>query len=301
MLYLFDASIYLFRAWHEIDDSRRNTRGEPFNAVAGFADTLLALLAESDLDELIVAWDDCHRQGLRNRLLASYKSERPPAHPRLVPQFDLCRRLVEALAIPAYGSREVEADDIIGHFAALAKQAGQPVTVVSGDKDLIQYVGPADRYWDYRRHPPASYGLLGKRLRLAPEQVADWLALSGDKSDGIPGVPGIGPGTAARLLRRWQNLDNLFANLESVADMRFRGAPSVARNLFEHKATVALARQLTGPLPDPALPDTLDGIARAMVEPEPLRIALVQLGFDAAEARDLARRRQACNRLQLPA
>lgn len=279
MLFLVDSSIYIFRAWQGLPTSIRNRFDEPDSAVQGLAETLCRIIETHQPSYMACAFDECFRQGIRNQMYAQYKADRPPAPEDLAPQFARCKQLAHTLGIPCFGSDRVEADDIIGQFAQLAADQNTPVTIVSGDKDLAQFVTPVDHYWDLGRRPIATYQEVHKRFKVKPEQMADWLALCGDKSDNIPGVPGVGPSTAARLLNKWQTLDNLLSNLGEVAMMGFRGAPRVSRLLFEHKETIYFARSLTGLIRDDRLPANLDALLLTHPAQPNLRQALYELGF----------------------
>ncbi len=289
-LFLVDSSIYVFRGWQGLPVDTRNRFGEPDNAVQGFTETLCHIIENHKPAMMLCAFDECFRKGIRNQLYPAYKADRPPAPEDLAPQFARCKQVAQAMGIATLGSDRVEADDIIGHFAHLAATRDIPVTIVSGDKDLAQFVGPQDRYWDYGRRPMASYDELHKRFKIKPEQIADWLALSGDKSDNIPGVPGVGPTTAARLLNKWHDLDTLLANLGEVSMMRFRGAPRVSRLLYEHKTAIALARSLTGLIHDERLPDSLDSCVRQTRSEASLVTALADAGLPDELAQRTARR-----------
>ncbi|MFK7859473.1 MAG: 5'-3' exonuclease H3TH domain-containing protein [Granulosicoccus sp.] len=290
MLFLVDSSIYIFRAWQGLPTSIRNRFDEPDNAVQGLAETLCGIIETHQPSHMVCAFDECFRQGIRNKMYAEYKADRPPAPEDLAPQFARCKQLATAMGIPCFGSDQVEADDIIGQFAALASSQNIPVTIVSGDKDLAQFITPADRYWDLGRRPIANYQEVHKRFKVRPEQMADWLALCGDKSDNIPGVPGVGPSTAARLLNKWQTLDNLLSNLGEVAMMGFRGAPRVSRLLFEHKETIRFARTLTGMIRDDRLPSNLDATLLRLPESAKLQNALHDVGLPDSLCESLSRR-----------
>ena len=290
MIFLIDSSIYIFRAWQTLPLSVRNRFNLADNAVQGLAESLCQILEMHKPAYMVCAFDECFRQGLRNQIYPEYKADRPPAPEDLAPQFARCKQLVQIMGIAAFGSDQVEADDIIGHFASIAQAEHMPATIVSGDKDLVQFITPADRFWDLGRRPIASYEDICKRFKIRPDQIPDWLALSGDKSDNIPGVPGVGPTTAARLLVKWNDLDNLFANLGEVANMRFRGAIRVSRLLYEHKDTVRFARTLTGLLKDDRLPKNLSGLKRMVPEQQQLREDLFEFGFNESLSETLARR-----------
>jgi len=290
MLFLIDSSIYIFRAWQSLPVDTVNRFNQTDNAVQGFAETLCHIIENHRPPLMVCAFDECFRQGIRNQIYPQYKADRPPAPVELAPQFARCKQVANALGLATLGSSLVEADDIIGHFAGEAQQQDTLVTIVSGDKDLAQFVSEKDQYWDLGRHPIASYNDLYKRFKVRPEQIADWLALSGDKSDNIPGVPGVGPATAARLLNKWGDLDTLLANLGEVSMMRFRGAPRISRLLYEHKAAIALARSLTGMIADERLPTGLDACQWHPPAKHSIVSALHEIGFETAHAQRIAQR-----------
>ena len=290
MLYLIDSSIYIFRGWQTVPVNVHNRFDQPDNAVQGFAETLCHILENHQPEWMVCAFDECFRQGVRNQLYPAYKANRPSAPADLTPQFARCKELAITLGIPIFGNDRTEADDIIGQFASLAHENQLPVTIVSGDKDLAQFITPTDFYWDIGRNPIANYAAVHRRFKIRPDQIADWLALSGDKSDNIPGVPGVGPATAAKLLNKWEDLPTLLANLGEVSMMKFRGAPRISRLLYEHKESIHLARSLTGLIRDERLPDSLNAFKRRLPEQQELREALYQMGFTETHAKRIAKR-----------
>jgi DNA polymerase-1 len=290
MLYLIDSSIYIFRGWQTVPVDVHNRFDQPDNAVQGFAETLCHILENHQPALMVCAFDECFRQGVRNQLYTAYKADRPPAPADLTPQFARCKELAKTLGIPIFGSDRTEADDIIGQFADIAHENQLPVTIVSGDKDLAQFITPTDFYWDIGRNPIANYAAVHKRFKIRPDQIADWLALSGDKSDNIPGVPGVGPTTAAKLLNKWGDLPTLLANLGEVSMMKFRGAPRISRLLYEHKESIHLARSLTGLIRDERLPNSLDAFKRRLPEQQELSESLYLMGFTEPHATRIAKR-----------
>ena len=289
-MFLIDSSIYVFRAWQGHARGLTDTQQRPFNAVDGFADTLAYLISRHSPSHMVCAFDECLGNGIRHRLYPGYKANRPPAPEELRYQFEACKALVDAAGIRAIGSPDVEADDIIGQLAGLARDTGRPVTIVSGDKDLAQFIRDGDLYWDVGRQGQLDFDAVIRRFSIHPRQIPDWLALCGDKADNIPGIPGVGPATAVRLLRRYADLDTLFAHAADVASMKFRGAPRVSRLLVEHEATVRQARQLTGLIEDPALPVDLEELRRRPPPAADLAERLERIGFTASRARRLAAR-----------
>ncbi len=254
-LYLVDSSIYIFQAWHTYQQVF-DADGQPANAAVGFTDFLFRLLQRRQPAALVCAFDESHGQSIRHRIYPAYKANRPPAPADLKHQFALCKSFVEAAGITALASNNVEADDIIGTLAVHQRLQQGASVIVSADKDLCQFVGPDDAVWDYTRDTWLDARLVEKRFGVRPWQIPDLLALTGDKVDNIPGVPGVGIATAAKLLVKWGNLDALLDNIDKVAGMKFRGAKHIAGVLAEHVSTVRTAKRLTG-LHDFTLPTKL--------------------------------------------
>lgn len=290
MLVLLDSSIYIFRGWQNTPASVTDRFGNPANAVMGFANTLADVTRHTKPSHMVCAFDECFRKGIRNSIYPEYKADRPPAPPELAPQFGICKQVATAMGIVVQGSPRVEADDIIGQFAELAQKVSMPVTIVTGDKDLAQFITPEDTYWNFSKQLRMSFDDLIKRFKIRPDQIPDWLALAGDKSDNIPGVPGVGPTTAARLLIKWDSIETLLDNLGDVAMMGFRGAPRVSRLLYEHKEDIFLARKLTGLIYDEDISLSLDDLQREVVSPELLTERLFALGFSEQNAAAVATR-----------
>ena len=244
-LYLIDASIYVFRAWHTMPDEFTDTDGWPTNAVQGFARFLLDVLERERPRHVVVAFDEALDSCFRNRLYPAYKANREPAPEELKRQFAHCRALCVALGLSVLGHPEYEADDLIGSALLHARAAGHRGIILSADKDLSQLLHIGDEQWDYARNQ--RWGAHGVRARHGVEahQIADYLALSGDAVDNIPGVPGIGAKTAAILLAHFGDLDSLLRRVEEVPYLRFRGAAQAAAKLREHRDNALLFRTLT--------------------------------------------------------
>lgn len=246
VLYLVDASVFIFRAWFSVPVDLVDPDGNPVNAVHGFGRFLADLLERETPQHVAVAFDESLEQSYRNEIYPAYKANREPAPAELKRQFALCREFCRALGIADYASSRYEADDIIGTLAARARAAGMPVTIVSRDKDLTQLVGAHDTYWDAVADVRYRYDDIEERFGVIPERMADFLALMGDAVDNIPGVPGVGRKTAARLLKHFDTLPGVFDNLEAVPKLKFRGAAFVAEMLREHREAAFLSRRLTG-------------------------------------------------------
>ncbi len=290
MLYLIDSSIYIFRAWQTLPDSIENTLGEPANAVIGFADTLARIISDEQPSHMVCAFDQNLGKGARKRIYPQYKANRPPAPPDLAVQFDRCFELAQLFGIPSFGSKEVEADDIIGSFATLAHKQKKPVTIVSADKDLAQFIRDGDTYWNFARKTRQDIKAVSKQFNAQPQQIADMLAICGDKVDNIPGVPGVGMATAARLLKKWGNIDNMLEQPEKIADMKFRGAPRISSLIAEHASSIRLARKLTGLIHDETLPHTMTALRLKRPDKTSLTESLIKVGFSEQRSKSLAAR-----------
>lgn len=252
-LYLVDSSIYVFRGWHTLPGSIKDADGNPANAVFGFTEFLYQVISRRRPVLMACAFDESLNSSGRNSVYPQYKANRPPAPAELKNQFAHCKAFVRAIGIAAFASHEVEADDIIGTLAARARDQNLSSVIVSADKDLCQFVGEKDAVWDFAKDNWLDARLIEKKFGVRPDQIADLLAICGDKVDNIPGVPGVGVATAARLLVKWGNIDSLIANIDKVSDMKFRGSMRVAELLANHTKTISMSRQLTGLWPDQAL------------------------------------------------
>jgi 5'-3' exonuclease len=245
VVYLIDASVYVFRAWYSLPPELRDADGNPTHALYGFARFLADLIEKRRPRYLGVAFDESLGGGYRERLYPAYKANREPAPEELKRQFGLCREFCRHLGVAEFAHGEFEADDLIGTLAARARAAGLRVTVVSRDKDLSQLVGPGDVYWDYSEGAEYRYEQIAERFGVAPERMADYLALTGDSVDNIPGVPGVGPKTAAALMGAFASLEEIYANLPATALLPVRGAARLPEKLAQHRQAAFLAQSLT--------------------------------------------------------
>ena len=244
-VYLVDASMYVFRAWHSMPDEFHDAEGWPTNAVHGFVRFLLELLERERPRHIAIAFDEALDSCFRNALYPAYKANREPAPEELKRQFAHCKALCEGLGLATLAHPEFEADDLIGSALRHARALGHPGVIVSADKDLSQLHGELDEQWDFARG--VRWGASGVKARqgVHAHQVADFLALCGDAVDNIPGVPGIGAKTAAVLLAHFETLDALLERIEEIPFLRFRGAASAAAKLREHREQALLCRRLT--------------------------------------------------------
>ena len=245
--YLVDASVYIFRARFSMPEGFENPQGQPTNAVYGFARFICELIEQTQTRHLAIAFDESLTSSFRNDLYPDYKANRDPAPDDLKRQFAWCRDLVRSLGIPAYWSDRYEADDLLASLAHHCQNQDQTICVVTGDKDLAQLVlKPKDTWWDFARNRRLDAQGVLTHFGVHPHQIADFLALTGDAVDNIPGVPGIGPKTAQALLAHFGDLDAVLNRIDEIEWLSLRGAKRVATSLREHSERAKLARQLTG-------------------------------------------------------
>ncbi|TCZ83407.1 5'-3' exonuclease H3TH domain-containing protein [Lysobacter sp. N42] len=244
-LHLVDASVYVFRAWHSMPNEFVDADGWPTNAVHGFARFLLELLERTRPDHVVVAFDEALDTCFRNRLYPAYKANREPAPEELKRQFAHCRALCEAMGLTTLAHTDFEADDLIGSALHMARAHGFRGVIVSADKDLSQLLGEHDEQWDFARGQRWSAAGVPARHGVRADQIADYLALTGDAIDNIPGVPGIGAKTAAALLAHFGSLDALLARIDEVPYLSsIRGAARCAQQLRTHREQARLCREL---------------------------------------------------------
>ena len=226
-LYLVDTSSFIFRAYHALPPFTSPT-GVPTGAVYGFCSMMYRLLDDHQPDYLAAVFDT-GKPTFRNEMYSEYKANRPPTPEDLIPQFPLIERLVDSMNIPRVSQPGYEADDVIATLARLGQEQGMSVTIVSSDKDLMQLAGDRIRLLDTMKNKVFDPQEVEQKFGVPPALLGDWLALCGDSSDNVPGVPKIGPKTATKLLTRFHDLETLLAstgelkgkmkeNLETFAD-----------------------------------------------------------------------------------
>ena len=245
MIFLVDASVYVFRAYHSMLPDMRDRDGNSMHAVFGFARFLGDLIERVRPKYMAVAFDQRRSNSYRNRIYPAYKANRERAPADLVLQFERCRELCRRLGIAAFVDPEYEADDIIGTLATHMREEGVRSAFITRDKDLAQLMRSGDLFWDFGARDQFGYHDIERHFGVQPECFADYLALTGDEVDNIPGVPGVGHRTAASLMKAFGSLDELYAHLERVAGLKLRGAGTLGARLSAHRESVYLARRLT--------------------------------------------------------
>jgi DNA polymerase-1 len=235
-IYVIDISSYVFRAYHALPPLS-NSKGEPTHAVAGVSSMLFKLLREHEPQRLIVAMDSKERS-FRKDLYEDYKANRPPAPPDLKQQMLRVREVVEAWGMSPIEAPGFEADDIIATLVARARDEGLRVVIVSADKDLLQLVGPDVVMYDTMRDKVFGAEETREKLGVDPGQVRDLLALMGDSSDNVPGVPSVGQKTAAKLLEEYGSFDGIYENLDSITRKALKA------KLADHREEALASREL---------------------------------------------------------
>ncbi|MDE1468514.1 DNA polymerase I [Aurantiacibacter sp. D1-12] len=279
-LYLVDGSAYIFRAYHRLPPLT-NPEGTPVGAVYGYT-TMLWKLAD-DLDKadgpthLAVVLDKSSKS-FRNEIYSEYKANRPPPPEDLVPQFPLIRDATRAFSLPMIEEPDVEADDMIASYARAAQAEGWDVTIVSSDKDLMQLVGERNGgkidMLDTMKDARIYIDEVKEKFGVEPELVGDVLALMGDSVDNVPGIYGVGPKTASKLIA--EN-GNLTAALDAAPDMK---KSKLKERLLEGREDAELSRVLVELKSDCPLPIAIEDMAIQTIPPEPLAEFLTFHGFN---------------------
>jgi 5'-3' exonuclease len=261
-VHLVDGSLYVCRAWFSQVPDVNDADGAPVHAVHGFTRFLLDLFERAQPTHVAVAFDESLTTSFRNAIYPDYKANRPPPPADLIRQFTGCRQMAAALGATVLVDTQYEADDLIGSAVTTLRRAGFRSVIVSADKDFGQLIGDGDEQWDPPRNQRWDSAGVKTRLGVHPHQVADYLALTGDAVDNIPGVPGIGAKTAAILLHHFGTLEALLDRADEVAFLRTRGAAAAALKLREHAALARLSRSLTGIALDAPVPMDADDYRR---------------------------------------
>jgi len=236
--FIIDGSSVMYRAFHAVPPSFTTSKGLPTNAVYGFTQTLRKILNDFKPEYVAIAFD-VKGPSFRHELLAEYKAERKPMDDSLVAQLPFIRKMVAAFNIPAIEMPGFEADDVIATLVRRCGEAeGLKTAIITGDKDMYQLVGGDTVILDYltgKEYGPAE---VKEKYGVAPTQIRDLLALAGDASDSIPGVPGIGFKTAAKLLSEYENLEDIYSNIERISK------PKLKESLIVNRDTAFLSRTL---------------------------------------------------------
>lgn len=241
-LILVDGSSYLYRAYHAFPPLT-NSAGEPTGAMYGVLNMLKSLLVQYSPTHVAVVFD-AKGKTFRDELFEHYKSHRPPMPDDLRSQIEPLHEMVRAMGLPLLAVSGVEADDVIGTLALEAEKKGHAVLISTGDKDMAQLVTPGITLINTMTNTILGPEEVEQKYGVPPSLIIDFLAMMGDSSDNIPGVPGVGEKTAQALLQGLGGMQSIYDNLDKVADLSFRGAKTMAAKLEQNRDVAFLSYQL---------------------------------------------------------
>jgi len=286
-LILVDGSSYLYRAFHALPPLT-NSKGRPTGAVKGVINMIRRLLKDYH-DSTVVVVFDAKGKTFRDDMYDQYKANRPPMPDDLRVQIDPIHKIIDAMGLPILTIEGVEADDVIGTLAVEASAQAQPVIISTGDKDIAQLVNEYVTMVNTMTDTVLNSEGVRNKFGVPPELIIDYLALLGDKSDNIPGVPGVGEKTALGLLQGIGGLDDIYSKLDQVAELDFRGAKNLAPKLAEHKELAYLSYALATIKTDVHLPLSLSQLKHRPSDDDVLLELFVEQEFKAWTA-ELANR-----------
>lgn len=243
--WLIDSNIYVYEAWNYCKEPATDTAGNPVHGVVGFLHFVYQLLSTQCPATIAFAFDEKLKNSHRKAIYPDYKANRKPMSLELALQFKYCRAFLNALGLYQSSRFDYEADDLIGTWATQLREQDYNINIITADKDLQQLIRDDDMWWSYQRNYKYTAKSFHKRHRIHPYQVADQLALAGDKSDNIPGVPSVGMSTAAKLLRKFGDIETLFERQSEIHTMQIRYAQQIQDAICKHHKTIRLAQQLT--------------------------------------------------------
>ncbi len=251
-LVLVDGSSYLYRAYHALPPLT-NSKGQPTGAVKGVVNMMRRLRKDYPASQIAVIFD-AKGKTFRDEIFADYKANRPPMPDDLRPQVQPIHDIVQAMGLPLFVIEGVEADDVIGTLAVQATEKKMPVIISTGDKDMAQLVNEHVTLVNTMTETILDIPGVHAKYGFGPELMVDYLALMGDKVDNIPGVPGVGEKTAQGLIQGAGGLDAIYADLEKVRTLSFRGAKTMPEKLIEHRDMAYLSYRLATIKTDVELP-----------------------------------------------
>lgn len=255
---LVDGSSYLYRAYHAFPPLT-NSQGEPTGAMYGVLNMLRSLIIQYKPSHVAVVFD-AKGKTFRDELYEEYKSNRPPMPDDLREQIAPLHEMVQAMGLPLLSISGVEADDVIGTLALKAAADGHDVLISTGDKDMAQLVTPKITLINTMTNVILGPDEVKEKYGVPPELIIDFLALMGDSSDNIPGVPGVGEKTALGLLQGLGSLDDIYQQLDNIATLSFRGAKTLGAKMAEHEKVAKLSYKLATIKTDVELDKTFDDL-----------------------------------------
>lgn len=276
-LILIDGSSYLYRAFHAYPETMSN--GEiPTNAIYGVVNMLRSMMRQFSSDRIAVIFD-AKGKTFRDDMYSEYKANRPPMPDDLRCQIEPLYDVIRAMGLPLISISGVEADDVIGTLSFQASQAGMPVLISTGDKDMAQLVDENVTLINTMTNVVLDREGVIEKFGIPPELIIDYLALMGDKVDNIPGVPGVGDKTATALLQGIGGLSKLYENLDDIAPLGFRGSKTMAKKLVDNKDNALMSYDLATIKLDVDLDETPDSLLKQTPNKDELVKLFGQLVF----------------------
>ncbi len=276
-VYLIDGSGFIFRAYHAMPPLTRPD-GTPVGAVLGFSSMILKLLQETDADHIAVVFDSA-RTTFRNRIYDQYKAHRPDPPEDLVPQFKIVREATDAFSICRIERPDYEADDLIATYARKAAALGAVVTIVSSDKDLMQLISDRISMLDPMKLKAIGDAEVREKFGVGPDKVVEVQALIGDSVDNVPGVPGIGPKTAAELIIAYGDVESVLAHANEIKQPKRRQA------LLDHAQQALMSKKLVQLDDNVPLPCPLEDLKVKPMDPAKVTAFLKEQNFRSLLAR----------------
>ena len=278
--YLVDGSGYIFRAYYALPPLSRKSDGLPTGAVSGFSSMLFKLLEDSRSDDsnnkpthFAVIFDSA-RKNFRNEIYKDYKANRSEAPDDLAPQFEYIRKAVEAFNVPSIEQINYEADDLIATYSKQIINAGAKVTIISSDKDLMQLVSKNIRLYDPMKSKVIGEKEVHEKFGVKPTKVIDVQSLAGDSSDNIPGVPGIGVKTAAELINKYNNLENLLKKADEIPQKKRK------QTILENKDSALISKKLVTLKNDVPVKDKIESFLIKEIKKDKLYKFLREMEFN---------------------
>lgn len=274
---LVDGSSYLFRAFHAIPPLS-NSKGLQTNAIKGVISMIKRLQKDYPSSQMIVVFD-AKGKTFRNEIYDQYKANRPPMPDELRPQIEPIHNIIKAMGLPLLSIEGVEADDVIGTLAHQANEKGLPAIISTGDKDMAQLVNDNITLINTMNNSELDTQGVQEKYGVPPKHIVDYLALMGDASDNIPGVPKVGEKTAQALVAGLGSLEDIYANLEGIKSLSFRGAKTLAPKMEEFKEQAFLSKNLATIRTEVDLPYSLEDIKNQPEQTQELAELYAELEF----------------------
>jgi len=255
IFYIVDSNNVMYQFWYQT----RQHKDIEYPVLEAFKRFTEQLLSNENPRCVVFVFDQRLKNSQRKALYPDYKNHRKSTPKALEQQFGLCEQWLKQQNIPNMSSALVEADDVIATLVQIHRKQFSSMAIISSDKDLCQLIGEKDVLWDLQKDIRLNKKDIIKKTGVQPEQIADQLALAGDKSDNIKGIPGIGLHTAAKLLTKFGTIENIIKQRATIKDMKFRNAPFVHEQINQHYQCLNINKQLT------RLYDDVEGIEQLKI------------------------------------